>query len=76
MRKPPKHIIATKVGGKDQYVWNAPFGPDNKRTVMLTDDIAKARRFFDEQEAKNLISRFRPKPGRGYIVETFEAVTA
>ena len=75
MRKPPKHIIVTRVAGKELYVYNAPFGPDNKRLVSLTTDIAKAYRFYDEYQANNYISRFRPHPGRGYTVETFEAVT-
>ena len=56
-RATPKHIIACKISGVDNYVFNAPFGPDNKRMAILTSDPEKARRFFDEQEARNYISK-------------------
>jgi len=75
MKKHPDVIITATKGSNTRYVLNAPFGADNKRRPSYTDDVEKARRFFNEEEAKNYISRFIPQPGYVYGTETFIPVS-
>lgn len=70
--KQPNIIISTTVASFTKYLLNAPIGPDNKRRPSYTGDIEKARRFYDEQEARNCISKFIPDPGKTYHIETYQ----
>jgi hypothetical protein len=71
MRKQPKHIIACKMGGRDNYILNAVLLPNNKRKPTYTTDVEKARRFFDKPEAGTFISQLLIKPGLQHTVEDF-----
>ncbi len=72
MSRQPSIIISVKVGSLYKYLLNAPIGPDNKRRLSFTPDIKKARRFFDEAEAKALISRCVNTYGYGFATEKYQ----
>ncbi len=72
MTRQPSIIISVKVGSLYKYLLNAPIGPDNKRRPSFTADIEKARRFFDEAEAKALVSRCVNPNGYGFATEKYQ----
>lgn len=53
-KKQPDIILSTIVGSFTRYVFNAPFGPDNRRHPSLTPDPEKAIRFLQRMEQKNM----------------------
>lgn len=70
----PNIILCTGTGSNTEYVFNGVFGADNKRRPTFTKELEKARRFHDETEAKNFISRCVPNK-REYRTETYEPAT-
>ena len=71
MNQVAKHIIACKISGVDNYVFSVRREAHKKLKPLLTRDVEKAIRFYDEKEANDFISKFSPLPRRNYTVETF-----
>ena len=68
--KQPNVIISTSIGSYRKYLLNAPFGPTNKRHPSFTGDLEKARRFYDEAEARAYLERCIDVGTRAYELET------
>ena len=74
-KKAPDTIITATKNGRTSYVFNAPFNADNKRRPTYTEDVEKAKRLWDEEQARTYISRFVPQPGYTYDTEKFVPAT-
>jgi len=67
----PNYIISTKVGNYTKYVLNAPFN-NGKRKPALINELEKAKRFWQQNEAYNYITMFADcKPGK-YEIEEYK----
>ena len=67
-KKQPEVIISTTVGSFTKYLYNAPFGRDNKRHPTYTPAIDNAKRFYDDAEAKAFIGRFAFDKDKEFLI--------
>ena len=67
----PSVIISMMAHGKTSYVRGVEMDAYNKRKATLTDDVAKARRFWSEVDAHNYITHFVAEKKANYSIEKF-----